>query len=168
MTLTELLGGRPSRGELKRRGAALDQDAELRSALLGDALRRGLPLPADAAEWPGKRLLRAALDRRAAAQVRRNPIVRDEGFVCVVCGTDVAPAGHTARNHCPRCLVSLHVDDVPGDRAARCGGELEPVGVQRRGADEVLLHRCRRCGVSRRVRVLPDDERSALEKLAAR
>lgn len=25
-------------------------------------------------------------------------------------------------NHCPNCLSSKHVDEMPGDREAKCGG----------------------------------------------
>lgn len=38
-------------------------------------------------------------------------------------------AGSSHRNHCPNCLYSLHVDITPGDRAADCGGIMEPVAV---------------------------------------
>ena len=39
------------------------------------------------------------------------------------------PAGTQHRNHCPNCLTSLHLDNEPGDRAADCGGQMEPVAV---------------------------------------
>ncbi len=50
-----------------------------------------------------------------------------EAFVCKVCGRTVPPegAGSEYRNHCPYCLSSLHLDTVPGDRAAGCGGTPE-------------------------------------------
>ena len=88
----------------------------------------------------------------------------DSGFVCSHCGKKVEPLGYTSRNHCPFCLWSLHVDVNPGDRAAGCGGEMEPVRVEpdaRRGY--VIVHRCTRCGAERRCRaaheakVQPDD-----------
>ena len=47
------------------------------------------------------------------------------------------PAGTQHRNHCPNCLTSLHLDNEPGDRAADCGGQMEPVAVWvRKGADD--------------------------------
>ena len=54
-----------------------------------------------------------------------------DSFTCRVCGRPVvsAGAGSGHRNHCPNCLSSLHVDDEPGDRAADCGGIMEPVAV---------------------------------------
>ncbi len=30
------------------------------------------------------------------------------------------------RNHCPFCLFSLHVDNIPGDRNNTCKGLMEP------------------------------------------
>lgn len=52
----------------------------------------------------------------------------DDTFTCKHCGRVVVPigAGTQHRNHCPNCLVSLHLDDEPGDRAADCGGQMEP------------------------------------------
>ncbi|HLR46538.1 MAG TPA: RNHCP domain-containing protein, partial [Deinococcales bacterium] len=55
---------------------------------------------------------------------------RNTGFTCSNCGAEVPPlARGGCRNHCPRCLHSLHVDVNPGDRASDCGGLLEPVGL---------------------------------------
>lgn len=44
----------------------------------------------------------------------------DDTFQCKACGRTVVAqgAGSEHRNHCPNCLVSLHVDDEPGNRAA--------------------------------------------------
>ena len=57
------------------------------------------------------------------------------------------PAGTQHRNHCPNCLSSLHLDNEPGDRAADCGGQMEPVAVWvRKGGEWAIIHRCRLCG----------------------
>ena len=55
----------------------------------------------------------------------------DDTFTCKHCGRVVVPigAGTQHRNHCPNCLTSLHLDNEPGDRAADCGGQMEPVAV---------------------------------------
>ena len=55
----------------------------------------------------------------------------NDTFTCKVCGRLCTPqeAGSDHRNHCPNCLSSLHVDIEPGDRAADCGGIMEPVAV---------------------------------------
>lgn len=104
----------------------------------------------------------------------------DSGFVCKNCGFQVMPLGKTSRNHCPRCLCSLHVDVLPGDRASDCGGLLVPVQVTpdpKKGY--VITCRCKVCGAIRKNRAalkssardtLPDqqyDDLSLLIRLTA-
>ena len=54
----------------------------------------------------------------------------DDTFICKNCGLEVKPLGYSSRNHCPRCLCSLHVDINPGDRANPCKGLLRPIKVE--------------------------------------
>lgn len=92
-----------------------------------------------------------------------------ETFTCRVCGRTVVPdgAGSGHRNHCPNCLSSLHVDTEPGDRAAGCGGVMEPVAVWvRKGGEWALIHRCRRCGALSSNRVAADDNPIKLMNIA--
>lgn len=88
----------------------------------------------------------------------------DDSFVCVHCGFEVKGLGYSSRNHCPRCLWSLHVDENPGDRACECRGAMEPVAVEtdpRKGY--VIIHKCTKCGAVKRNRAAheapeqPDD-----------
>lgn len=77
----------------------------------------------------------------------------DEGFVCRNCGFEVLPLGKTSRNHCPRCLCSVHIDINPGDRASDCGGLLVPVSCTpdpQKGY--IITHKCNKCGDLRRNR----------------
>ncbi|MGH2588349.1 MAG: RNHCP domain-containing protein [Dehalococcoidia bacterium] len=80
------------------------------------------------------------------------------GFTCDRCGAEVAPLRNGSyRNHCPYCLYSKHVDVQPGDRVAACHGPMAPVALDyhsRKGF--VIVHRCLRCGVTRRNRVADD------------
>lgn len=158
-----------TRGQVRSWGEWLDGDGrDLRPALLAAARARGVDLPEDAAELGGKRLVRACLARGEAAREVRSPIHRDEAFTCAHCGRDVPPGGRRPRDHCPYCLWSCHLDVVPGDRAADCGGLLEPVAVVTRGDGADLRFRCQRCGVERVNRVLsdvvpPDDPRALYE-----
>jgi len=156
-TLLDALEG-AGRGTVKRLGRWLDEagDEDLRAALVEVGRRRGVAVPDEARTWPGKRLLRLCRGREDAARERRNPIPRDEGFTCAHCGAEVPPHGRTARDHCPHCLRSLHVDQVPGDRAAACGGILDPVGLELRGDRPIIRYRCRRCGAERRNQALLD------------
>ena len=83
-----------------------------------------------------------------------------ETFTCGWCGKEVGPAGAGSdhRNHCPNCLHSRHVDNTPGDRAAHCGGDMEPIAVWvRDGGEWALIHRCKKCGKLSSNRVLADD-----------
>lgn len=145
-----------SRGKIKAFARRVEQDAELRAALEALATQAGHPAARD---WSAKKLVRALRERSDAAQVRRNPIRRDPSFTCAHCGRVVGPGGGRVRDHCPSCLRSLHVDIVPGDRAAGCGGVLDPVSFTLEGrAGVVIHHRCRSCGAERRQRAHPDDQ----------
>ena len=71
----------------------------------------------------------------------------DCAFICKNCGLEVKPLGYTSRNHCPRCLYSLHVDINPGDRACECGGLMKPVKAlpdPKKGF--IIIHKCTVCG----------------------
>lgn len=77
----------------------------------------------------------------------------DSGFICKNCGFKVEPLCTSSRNHCPRCLCSLHVDCFPGDRENRCGGLMRPIRVEpdpRKGF--VIVHQCEKCGEIKRNR----------------
>lgn len=88
-----------------------------------------------------------------------------EDFVCVRCGTSVFGDGYT--NHCPRCLASRHVDVSPGDRAASCGGLMEPVAYFVKNGEERILHRCVLCGYEKENRTHETDNRDAVLALIA-
>ena len=90
---------------------------------------------------------------------------RLEDFTCARCRAHNRGNGYT--NHCRRCLWSRHVDVFPGDRAAKCGGMMEPVGVETGGDRTVLLHRCETCGRQTRCRTSPDDDWDAIRAVSA-
>lgn len=94
-----------------------------------------------------------------------------DSFTCALCGRLVTAgnAGSAHRNHCPYCLSSLHLDVEPGDRAADCGGIMEPVSVWvRKGGEWAVIHRCRRCGCLSSNRVAADDNPLMLMSIALR
>ncbi len=81
----------------------------------------------------------------------------DSGFICEYCGKEVLPLMQTSRNHCPYCLHSKHLDVNPGDRAADCGGDMEPIFASpdaKRGF--IITHRCKKCGAIRRNKAVPE------------
>ncbi len=165
--LLELQG----RGEIKRAGEWLDQNPAQKPVLVALAAKKGVDLGEEAAELPGKKLLRLCMNREDGARVRKNPIARDEAFTCSHCGRDVPLGGKRPRDHCPFCLHSLHVDEVPGDRASGCGGLLLPVTATLEAGVWMIQYRCRACGAQRRNRALedlhPPDDPALLRRLAA-
>jgi hypothetical protein len=82
-----------------------------------------------------------------------------EDFVCEHCGREVRGNGYT--NHCPQCLWSKHVDKDPGDRAEICGGMMEPARAEKEGKDDMIVHRCLRCGFIRRATLRREDSMDA-------
>lgn len=95
----------------------------------------------------------------------------NESFTCRVCGALVTPedAGSSHRNHCPRCLCSLHVDNQPGDRASLCRGIMDPIGVWvRKNGEWAIIHRCRSCGKLISNRIAADDNSSLLLSIAVK
>lgn len=92
-------------------------------------------------------------------------------FRCKNCNEWVTDggAGTEHRNHCPNCLHSSHLDNVPGDRDADCGGLMEPVAVWvRKGGEWALIHRCRECGTLSSNRIAADDNPLLLASIAAK
>lgn len=95
----------------------------------------------------------------------------NKAFICKVCGRLIRPdgAGSGHRNHCPYCLSSLHLDIQPGDRAAGCGGIMEPIAVWvRKSGEWAIIHRCKSCGTLHSNRVAADDHPMKLMSLAIR
>ncbi|MFE9010669.1 RNHCP domain-containing protein [Streptomyces cyaneofuscatus] len=97
---------------------------------------------------------------------------RGDAFRCVGCRLDVSlvAPGTAHRNHCPSCLVSLHVDRrVPGDRAAGCGGRMTALSLSVRADGEwMLIHLCLTCDELSANRIAGDDHALALIRLALR
>lgn len=87
-----------------------------------------------------------------------------EDFTCEHCGAKVQGSGYT--NHCPQCLWSKHVDVSPGDRAHACRGAMRPVALEGSSPSYDIVHRCERCGETRRVRAAGEDDAAALLALA--
>lgn len=82
----------------------------------------------------------------------------DSGFVCRVCGSAVGPLGYTSRDHCPKCLASIHVDKNPGDRLCSCEGIMLPVNVtpdSKKGY--VIEYRCEKCQKFHKNKSAKDD-----------
>ncbi len=71
--------------------------------------------------------------------------MKDENFTCSKCGFEVSKLNYTARDHCPHCLYSLHVDVNPGDRLNNCCGLLEPIGIEKYKDTFKIIYCCQKC-----------------------
>ncbi|MDQ7009227.1 MAG: RNHCP domain-containing protein [Candidatus Gracilibacteria bacterium] len=85
----------------------------------------------------------------------------NEGFSCENCGKEITkhPTG-SARNHCPFCLYSKHLDEkYPGDRLSECFGLMLPVGIDfKKNKGNMIRHRCNKCSKEILNQVAPDDK----------
>lgn len=89
-----------------------------------------------------------------------------ENFKCRNCGIEVLGSGYT--NHCPKCLFSRHVDVAPGDRAEVCRGMMEPMGVEAKGGEYTIVHKCQNCGAVRRNKADEEDNFELILELSGR
>ena len=89
---------------------------------------------------------------------------RKEDFQCEHCGAEMTGNGYT--NHCGMCLWSKHVDVSPGDRAADCGGLMEPIALRQEGNGYVLTHCCTTCGHEKKNRTAEEDNFEKLLELS--
>lgn len=71
--------------------------------------------------------------------------MRDEEFICENCGKLVEKLNYSARDHCPFCLFSKHVDIFPGDRLNNCQGLLEPIGIEKYRNSFKIIYKCKKC-----------------------
>ena len=71
--------------------------------------------------------------------------MRDEEFICDNCKKKVSKLNYTARDHCPYCLCSKHVDIMPGDRKNECLGLLVPIAIEKFKDTYKIVYRCNKC-----------------------
>ena len=95
-------------------------------------------------------------------------IVRNESFKCQHCGLQNAPLKGSCRNHCVKCLFSLHVDlKGPGDRANPCQSLMKPVGIEHSGKKGyIILHKCQKCRQITKNKAAADDNFDQIIKLS--
>lgn len=97
---------------------------------------------------------------------KRKFVKNDNGFICVNCGCVVTPLGYTSRDHCPKCLVSLHIDINPGDRANNCQGLLVPCGINyNNNKGYVIQYKCNKCGQLHNNKMAEDDDFDTILKV---
>lgn len=96
----------------------------------------------------------------------KNFTMRDEHFTCENCGQEISPLGYTARDHCPHCLYSKHVDIMPGDRANPCKGLLKPVGIEKFKDTYKILYKCKSCNQDHKNIMAKDDNMDLIIKIS--
>lgn len=93
--------------------------------------------------------------------------MRDENFICENCHKEVKKLGYTARDHCPYCLYSKHVDINPGDRQNSCQGLLKPIGIEKFKDTYKILYRCENCGEDHKNIIAKDDDMNMIIKISS-
>ena len=81
----------------------------------------------------------------------------DESFICENCGYNVEKLNYTARDHCPHCLYSKHLDINPGDRQNKCHGLLEPISIEKFKNTYKIIYKCKKCNIIHKNIVASDD-----------
>lgn len=89
---------------------------------------------------------------------------RCEDFTCEHCGKTVTGSGYT--NHCPSCLWSKHVDVSPGDRGSTCKGMMEPIRIETKKGQYIIVHSCTLCGCVKRNKAAQNDNFETILQIA--
>ena len=95
--------------------------------------------------------------------------LENTGFICEKCGLDVYPVTNGRyRNHCPFCLYSVHLDNIPGDRANTCKALMKPVQLTYKSKKGwQIVHECLECGARKVCRIAVDtDQPDSYKRLA--
>ena len=90
----------------------------------------------------------------------------DGDFVCENCGYKVEKLNYTARDHCPNCLYSKHVDINPGDRNNPCKGLLEPIQIEKFKDTYKIIYKCKKCKELHKNIIASDDNFDLIIKLS--
>ena len=98
----------------------------------------------------------------------KNFYMRDEPFLCENCKNKVEKLLYTARDHCPFCLYSKHVDINPGDRQNSCSGLLKPIDIEKFKNTYKIIYQCEKCHQLHKNIVADDDDINAIITLSAK
>ncbi len=84
----------------------------------------------------------------------------NDSFICENCSKkiDKHPSG-SARNHCPHCLYSKHLDeDFPWDRNSKCFSLMSPIWIDhKKNKGYMIKHKCQKCWKEILNKIAPDD-----------
>ena len=96
----------------------------------------------------------------------KNFTMKDEEFICKQCNKLVSKLNYTARDHCPYCLYSIHVDINPGDRQNTCLGLLKPIGIEKFKNTYKIIYKCTKCNKLHKNIMANDDNMDLIIKLS--
>ena len=91
----------------------------------------------------------------------------DEEFICENCNRNVPKLNYTARDHCPFCLYSKHVDINPGDRSNKCQGLLKGIGIEKYKNTYKIIYKCSKCAQLHKNIIATDDDFDIIIKLSS-
>ena len=89
----------------------------------------------------------------------------DEEFICSNCGMVVKKLDYSARDHCPYCLYSKHVDINPGDRLNDCLGLLVPIDIEKFKHTYKIIYKCNKCSKIHKNIIANDDNYNEILKI---
>lgn len=92
--------------------------------------------------------------------------MRDEEFICENCHKEVKKLNYTARDHCPYCLYSKHVDINPGDRQNPCQGLLKPISIEKFKNTYKIIYKCQKCHKNHKNIMATDDDYNIIIELS--
>ena len=84
----------------------------------------------------------------------------NEKFSCENCWNNIEKHPEwSARNHCPICLFSKHMDEeFPWDRKSICLWLMQPIDIDyKKNKWNMIKHKCIKCGKEILNKVAPDD-----------
>lgn len=84
----------------------------------------------------------------------------NETFICENCWKSITKHPEwSARNHCPYCLHSKHLDlDFPWDRLSECLRLMKPIWIDnKKNKWWMIKHECVKCGKQILNKLAPDD-----------
>ncbi len=92
--------------------------------------------------------------------------MKDENFVCENCKRNVTKLNYSARDHCPYCLYSKHIDINPGDRLNTCMGMLVPIDIEKFKDTYKIIYKCEKCGMIHKNIAANDDNMDKIIELS--
>jgi len=98
-------------------------------------------------------------------------IMINDSFICENCEKKVEKHPNwSARNHCPYCLHSKHLDDIlPGDRASACSWIMKPIWIDhKKNKWNMMRHKCSVCNKEMLNKIAPDDDFISFQKTLIR